>query len=285
MQPAQKAPALPANLAEALTKEVSEGKLELPILPEVAHQVIRAISDDRMDARSLSEIIGRDQAMSAHLLRIANSAVYGGANPITSVQAAVSRLGMANLRQVAFLITAKSKVFSVRGFDTFVRQLFKHAFANALYCQAISQMRRKNADDGFMLGLMHDVGRPLLLQKIVDLQTKMRVMVAKEAVLPALDEHHAWVGAELARRWAMNEGMLLTIRHHHDPEPPSTCAESVFTVQTADLLTHYALGEREVTILTVRDSPIPEKLGLSKAEVEVLLARSENIRKASNELV
>ena len=65
--------ALPTNLCEYLETRIASGALELPILPQVASQVLAMSTSDDTNARSLAELLHRDQAIAAHVLRVANS--------------------------------------------------------------------------------------------------------------------------------------------------------------------------------------------------------------------
>lgn len=275
---------LPPPIAQALAADLESGNIDIPLLPEVASQVMSAIADEKSDAKTLAGVISRDQAMSAHLLRVANSAMYGRGNAITTVQQAVSRLGMGNLRQVAFLITCKSKLFTVKGYDTEVRQLFRLAFGSALYAQHIATLKRKNGEDAFLSGLMHDVGRTILLQKISELSARLKCPVKKETLMPLLDAMHPLVGGALASKWNLGEGLGQAILHHHEEEPPPECRETVRVIQLADLLARFTMNEPEITELTIQRHRGAVELDLSVNDVTILVAKREAIRLAMNEM-
>lgn len=227
--------------------------MDLPLLPEVASQVVQATSNENTSPRELAELVRRDQAMAAHLLRIANSPLYGGSVQIVSVQQAVARLGIAQLREIAVLISMKSRVFDVQGFEEEVRSIFKHALSSAMFGQAIAKLRRANVEEGFLCGLLHEVGRPVLVQKIIELARSFDLAVPKDLVLAATEQDHPVVGNELARRWKLADKLALTILHHRDLEPPQACRDAAFTTQLSDAFAKWLLdGAAEDTVRTHR---------------------------------
>ena len=82
------------QLYTTIINDLETGKLVLPTLPEVALKVREVANDPNISANQLAEVISTDAALSARLIKIANSPLYGGRNEVVSVQTAVSRLGI-----------------------------------------------------------------------------------------------------------------------------------------------------------------------------------------------
>src|SRR5438105_2285173 len=109
-------PSLPAKVAASLAERIASGALELPVLPDVAARVVSQTNDANCDFKVVADGIRRDPAMATHLLRIANSALYRPRTQIVSLQHALSRLGTSAVREIALLISLKTRTFQVDGF-------------------------------------------------------------------------------------------------------------------------------------------------------------------------
>ncbi len=228
----------PVSLAAAVDDDLASGRLDLPLLPGVAQEVMAASTDD--GAKKLADIVRRDQAMAAHLLRMANSPLYRGTDPIVSVQHAVSRLGTGRIRELAMMVACQGRRFEAPGFETEVRSSFQHSLATALYAQEIARAKRSNVEEAFLSGLLHDMGRPLLLQKCVDIEARLHLGASRAEMLAVVDARHTEVGAKLAAHWALPERLVATVRDHHAADGTTQDA-GVYVVMLADTLAHFAL--------------------------------------------
>ncbi|MCA9642769.1 MAG: HDOD domain-containing protein, partial [Myxococcales bacterium] len=91
--PSLSADSIEAQMGRELERELLEGRLELPVLPLAAQEVVRAAGDPRVDAEQLAELIEEDPSLSAHLLRLANSSWFRARSEIGSLGQAVVRMG------------------------------------------------------------------------------------------------------------------------------------------------------------------------------------------------
>lgn len=276
------AAALPPAVLDRLGALIREHRLELPVLPEVAGQVVRLTADESCDARRLAELITRDQAMAGNLMRLVNSPLYAAGVPIVSLQQAVGRLGLKRIREVALVISCESKVFAVPGHEPRVRQLFRHAIAAAAFAQEIARSRRWNVEEAFLCGLLHDVGRPVLLQVLVDLHAVCGCTFVPAAADAAIDRLHAGIGSALVQHWELPARLSETIRHHHDPLNAPTASQTAIMTALADDLAHWLLGAdapgaRAVDEAALRSHPMLAQLNLYPEELDALLARGEAV--------
>lgn len=268
---------LPTELAEALQERVQSGTLKLPLLPAVPMEVSRLASSEKNDVRAIADVIQRDQSMAAHLLRLANSPLYRGKVPMVTVQQAVARLGSSRIREAAMMIACQAGVFRVAGFEREVRSQFQHSIACALFAQAIARQRRANVEEAFLAGLMHDVGRPMLLQALIDLQQELGYALERETVLSGSDQDHTTVGAALGRAWDMSRRITDTIEQHHSSEPLPSCSELVRTVQLADALAHHLLEPDTTPLESVTGHAALAALEIYPDALADLLSRGELI--------
>ncbi len=135
-----------AALGARVRERAWAGKLELPMLPEVVQRLLVAVSDERSDARQMADLVRRDPTIAAHLLRVANSAIYAPREPIVSVQQALARLGTSAIRQILLVISCQTRAFRVKGREAEIRRELDAALSCACFAQEIARLR--DGDDG-----------------------------------------------------------------------------------------------------------------------------------------
>ena len=248
---------------------ISDAELSLPLLPEVATQILALADRPDCNAGDLAELLRRDPALSAHVMRVAGSPLYAGATKVVSLQQVIGRLGFATITQIALVVATRMRVFEVGGFEDVVRATFRHSLATALFAQDIARMRRSTVDVAFLAGLMHDLGRPLALQALVDSHRELAVPIERDSALAAADEHHAQLAGTLIDHWGLPGRVAEAVRLHHTP----LGHELATTVALADRLAHGLDGE------ATRGEEYAAALNLYPEDVAVLVAKSEMIAK------
>ena len=196
----------------------------LPSLPVTVVALGDAISDDRCTVDRILGILSKDPPLSATMLRLANSVMYGGEQEVRDLRSAVLRLGfdaLLNLGRTAAVIR------TLRGSKHLnAVQLWQHSVAVGLVAKGICRMIRQNhlGEPAFMAGLLHDIGKIALdlcfpeeyAPVVQAIQDGMHTVDAERELLGIT---HAQVGAELAIQWNFPETLKDAILTHHDPEP------------------------------------------------------------------
>ena len=228
---------VPAAIRSELESRLSAGSLELPLLPGVAMEITSAAAKEDADARTIADMLKRDAALSAHVLRIVNSPVYSPRAQIVSLQQAVARVGAVKIREIALIIACRTGVFKAKGYEQEIDQVFKHSIGTALFAQEIARNTRNNVEDAFLCGLLHDVGRPVLLQALLTLLREAKVLATRNAVLELVSELHEAAGSALARAWALPETVIVALGKHHTSSPDQE-STPVRIVSLADRFAH-----------------------------------------------
>jgi putative nucleotidyltransferase with HDIG domain len=270
------------ELRGELERRLSDGSLELPLLPGVAMEVTSAAAREDTDARVLADILKRDAAMAAHVLRVVNSPVYSPRAQIVSLQQAVGRVGSAKIREIALIIACRAGVFKVKGYEAEVDQVFKHSVATALFAQEIARQTRNNVEEAFLCGLLHDVGRPVLLQALLEAARQRSSSATREELLGLVSEIHCRGGAALAAAWTLPDSVAQAIANHHSPS--SEHAASVHITALADVLAHALLDAPELDPAAVRGHVALTKLEIYPDVLSKILARAESVRQAAEVL-
>jgi putative nucleotidyltransferase with HDIG domain len=267
--------ALPPAAQDWLNQQLQRDA-DLPVLPEAAARVITLCDDDDADARKIEGVLSRDPALTASVLKVANSSLYGAKDPIVSLQQAVSRLGLATVRNLALSASLQGRVFDVRGRESQVAEVWEHCSTAGVFAREIARRLRRNVEAAFLCGLVHDVGRPIVLQALVRMP-KDRGVLSEEQIQRALDEHHAPVGAQLVAQWGLGEFTAAAVLHHHDPEQAAPYEDDARLTRLADLLAHWAILPGSSAEDFPADDPAILGLNLYPDDVDEILALRERV--------
>jgi len=275
---AESAGGVPDAVRADLEGKLSAGTLELPLLPGVAMELTSVAAKEDVDARTIADMLKRDPALSAHVLRIVNSPLYSPRAQIVSLQQAVARVGVGKIREIALVIACKTGVFKAKGYEREIDLVFKHSIACALFAQEIARSTRNNVEDAFLCGLLHDVGRPVLLQALLTLLQKARAVTDREAVLGLVTELHESAGSALAKAWTLPDTVATALAKHHSPNAAEESIP-VRIVSLADAFAHKIL-ESELTAESVTGHPALAALEIYPDVLDKLVKRAGVVKVA-----
>ena len=199
---------------------------DLPSLPAVVMELLNSIDQEEVDIAVLAKKVSHDQALTAKTLRLANSSLFGLQVKVTTIQQAITFLGFQSTRN---LITAAAVTgcFADKLCPGFDHKLFwRHSIATAACAKVLARHMRFNQDYAFTAGLLHDIGRlvlvssfPELYQQVLEYQRE-HDCYALEAERAILGIDHVEAGLALAEHWNFSDTMRLAIGGHHEPEKP-----------------------------------------------------------------
>lgn len=149
-----------------LFKDLLSGDLKLPSLPDVAQRIQQAFADNLVTAETVGVIIQSDPVITAKMIMVANSALYGGRAPIESLQQAVVRLGLENTRKLVMTYVVKdlfnSKTLEMRAH---MQVVWKHSMHVASLCRLLAdRLDGFDVEQAQLAGLVHDIGEVAILQ-------------------------------------------------------------------------------------------------------------------------
>lgn len=217
---------------------------DLPTLPAIAMEVNKMLLDDDTTINKLSDTIEKDQAMVSKLLKLVNSAFFGLRGKISNISHAVVVLGFNTIRN-AVVSTSIIDAFSIKeGLDGFdITEFWKHSLAVAVTSKSLAEKTGiQFADDFFVGGLLHDMGKMVLLQHFKDLFHKVWRTVKEnnqsfyEAEKNQIQIDHAQIGGYLARKWQLPMALVDAIRNHHDVGLNANDINLSMIVHAADII-------------------------------------------------
>jgi HD-like signal output (HDOD) protein len=271
-------------IEQALIERIGNGKIELPLLPSVATQILAMVNNPDSDAAKLAGLIHRDQALAAHVLRIANSPAYMPRMPIVSLQHAVSMLGLTLLSEIAFTVSLKAGTFAAPGYESRMQFLWKHSLASGVYAKEVAKIRRLNMESAYVCGLLHAVGKPVVLNACVSLSTELKVPLEPDLLDTLIEAHHVPLGIQLADRWQLPKQARESIAHYRQYDQAESFKQEVMMACVADRLATFLLDSASLDEGSLREHQAFTDLNLYPKDVDVLVAANDRVMKVVDSL-
>lgn len=225
------------------TREILEKVDALPPFPAVIHKALALLQDPLVSAERIVESVRFDQAITANVLKLCNSALLGGMQRISSLKDALVRIGNKPLIRVILSVGGSDVLQKeVPGYDLERGALWRHSALCALLCESLCDVvGYGKKDKAFTAGLLHDVGKVVLSEFVGREYGKIRdaAIAGNITFLDAesgiLGMNHAEAGARLGEKWNFDAELVNAIRHHHDPAKGDPSA-LLFLVHLSDVL-------------------------------------------------
>lgn len=255
---------------------------DLPTLPAVVYELNRIINDPMSSTSDVENIMSNDLALTAKVLRLANSAYYAIPGGVTSLQRAIAYIGYDTVNQLALsasIINALDSKESV-GFDA--RAFWKHSLGVAMAAEVIAnEVKYKTPSDLFTCGLVHDMGKIALLlitkEQFTDTikyaaENKLSLVEAEETLDCARHNH---IGFQLATKWRLPYQIQISIANHHQKDPMMRGGLS----QEANLVVDVVfLANLLIHALQFGNSGHQKVMGLPKDVLDRLSINQDNLR-------
>ena len=198
---------------------------ELRPLTNNVKRLIRALDDPGLSAAIAADLVGLDQAMAAHVLRLANSVYVGYRSSCGTLREAVMRIGTKRLKTLALGVVVTGPLSEpMDGYRFAKEELWRHSLATATIAHWLAvALRYPDPEEAYVAGLIHDIGKLVLDQHVeaayedvVDIvrQDGLEVWQVEQATF-GID--HANVGGLIAREWQFPEKLVSAVQFHHSP--------------------------------------------------------------------
>jgi|LakMenEpi03Aug12_release.lakeMendotaPanAssembly.Ray.scaffolds.fasta_scaffold13011_7 putative nucleotidyltransferase with HDIG domain len=258
------------ELDARLQARLEAGELRLPMLAQTATEVVAICSDSSCDAGRLTRLILRDPSLAAHALKVANSGAYSPTEPIVSLQQAISRLGFSTLCDIAIGISMRNQIRVPPGQEARMRALWTHSTLAGAWAREIARLRRRNAEGAFLCGLLHDIGKPVVLTEALSVADQLGVSPDQDQLECWMHRHHEQAGARTLNSWKLPLWMSQAVLHHHAPDPSDEHVEFARTAQLADLLAHASRSADPAVDALLREHPVLADLDLYPEDLDTL---------------
>ncbi len=255
---------------------------DLPAMPHVASKVLELSSDPDTSASLLQQVIADDQAMTARILKIANSAMYACSRRIKTLSEAIVMLGFNSIRSLVVTSAARN-LYTSGGVRMGLKErlLWEHSIGTAFACRLLVAERHPALmEEAFLAGLMHDIGKLVLNLQLPDrfeeivqiVYNENRTFETTERELLGFD--HAQVGALLVNKWKLAPILEEVIGLHHSPEQFASGHPLLLFLDLANQICHQCgIGFLEQPDIDLCATSSGRALGLTPAELAALTAQ------------
>lgn len=233
------------EFVEAVRDDLRANRIYLPTLPALALEALLIINDVDSSAADLEKVISRDAALTARLIRYANSPLYRGLNTITSIKPAITRIGFQRVKNAVYAVSMK-EVFrtSVKEIEKRMDDLWSHSVKVGAQAAILAKAQPGlDADVALVAGLVHDIGHiPLLIKacKYEELINKPEVF---DKILLKL---HTQLGGSILKLWKFDDSVIAAAAEHENltRDPGDAPVDYVDVVQVANILSYEGTAHR-----------------------------------------
>ncbi|PTN38910.1 HDOD domain-containing protein [Desulfonatronum sp. SC1] len=258
-------------------EDIVQQELELASHPDILRHILQASSDPLASAAYVAEVVGKDVALSAKLLKVVNTPYYGFPQKVDTISRAIVLLGQEKVAGLALGISVINMFQGAQGEMLDMVGFWKHSVACGIVGMVLAaHCNEQDKEHFFVAGLLHDVGRLIMLKNRV--QAVQSIFSESRGLKVALHDlekarwgfDHASLAELVLEKWQLPDNLLLAVRYHHSPGACGYARDAVM-VHVADFLAHsLALGDSGATLVPPLDNHAWESLGLSKNVLPVL---------------
>jgi len=270
-------------------------KIELlkPI-SSVGNRVMEIIYDPTSSLRDMVEVIQYDQSITANVLKICNSSYFGFRQKISSIQQAVSLIGMDKIANLIIMENSSNSFTGAQsGYDLEEGELWRYSVASALIAQDIADKKHlSDISHLFTSALLKDIGKVVLNTYIKDSFNHIINLVENnnysftEAEKEIIGFDHAELGARIAEKWDFNPATVNIIRNHHDPNKAAMNDLSIPVVYLADsicMMIGIGVGSDGLSYRYYQD--VIDRLQVTDIDIQFIIADFWEKLKSIEELV
>jgi putative nucleotidyltransferase with HDIG domain len=236
----------------------------LPVLPEMANRILRLAETPNVSIKEIADEIQKDPAITLRILKVINSSFYAMRREVTSVQQAVTLLGIQQVRNLVVTLLVVNRFHEPPNALYTLASFWNHSLGVALVSQILSKkLGFAGQSDLYLAGLLHDIGKIIFQVYFPDELTKAKEYIDAQhcdmyqAEQDVFGFTHAELGAWVAKEWNLPKVLQLGIQYHHDAlASPDPLFSSL--LQVADQITKARLfavyGDQNVD-LVFEDEP------------------------------
>ena len=216
---------------------------DLPPLPLALQRLLQMVQHEIGSLKDLEKVIRYDQALSARILRLANSAFFGCRGKTNTLARALILIGLEQAKRICLCALLLELFSSGTILEPQERErIWKHAFATARMASEVAAKRRwVSPDEAYLLGLLHDLGKLIMAlhfrehyQAISELARHRKVPTW--CVESEYGMSHAVIGKWVAVKWSFPEVFHKVIEFHHHPDRSPTFKSEVKLIHLANVL-------------------------------------------------
>jgi len=227
---------------------------ELPTLPSTVTRLLTLFEDKRSNASLITEVILKDPALAAKILKVANSAYYGFSQKISDLERAVALLGNNMVKSLAVSIGVMKSLPSKNKTSISGKELWYHSVTVAILLREIGKRlyNEKDSEHLFILGLLHDVGMVVFDQffseNFQEVLNEAQFVDRKDLYKieqKVFGYDHGEVGGMLLTRWNFPSIISLSVTNHHHSFSEKDLTKEIALLKLGDIISHFDTQAKE----------------------------------------
>jgi HD-like signal output (HDOD) protein len=258
-----------------LAAELSHGTVELPCFPDVIMRIHQALMDPRTTPERAVQIVGTEPHLVARLMQTANSATFNVAgNPVHDLRTAMTRLGQQLVQSVA-MTCAVQQMKAAPALQPIAEQLtalWRACIAVASLSQVIARRTKVNADEAFLTGLMHGIGRLYIMVRAVEHTGEMR----EEDLLDQVADWHPSIGKVILENWGFSDRLSAAVGAQAEYQRPLRGEADLTDVLIASIWLARCLSMPLPRTIDLEGVSSFSRIGLSPLESDAILSHAEH---------
>lgn len=209
------------SLAGVIKDMVDADRVKLPVHPKVVQQVFTCLATENPDSKQLWGLAARDPALLCNLFRAANSSFFAGLKKTITVEEAVTRLGAGNAVQIIEKACRESENYKQGELlKRYMPHLWQHAHGCALGAKWLANHcgYQGLAEQAYLAGLLHDIGKQFLLAALEEISTsdKFGMDLSDQLIREVISTMHVEQGIRLFEEWNLPEVYKEVVADHHE---------------------------------------------------------------------
>lgn len=242
----------------------------LPVLSQAASHILRLVDNPDVSSHQVEAAIQKDSAITAKILKVANSAFYGSEG-VPTVGRAVSVIGMNTVQSLVVGITFQQMAANKMECTNFGKlEFWRHSLAVATAARIIGKLTMASkAEELYCAGMMHDIGL-LVMDRFLPKEFETNLKLCEQTKVPlfqienkTLGYDHCTVGGLLAEKWSLTKIIKHAIQFHHNPKLDGDYYETTCVISAADALAHQSGFTNSAPAVSYEvDHEVAEAIGL-----------------------
>ncbi|MFT5420676.1 MAG: HD-like signal output (HDOD) protein [Candidatus Endobugula sp.] len=266
------------SIANQLAAAIAAKDISVPVLPDVTYRVFSLTQSSDSDAEKLAKVIQSDPTLGGHVIRIANSAAYTPNSNLVSLQQAITRLGMIEISNIAISTSLNSRIFKAPGYEKNIAAIWHHSLVTAVWSKEIARSLRTNVEAAFLCGLLHSIGKAVILQTIADFRSSNDSIMGEYDLQKLFDEYESLIAQVVADEWGLPLIIAEAMTHYKQFNEAPTAKEIPAIVLFASQIANHMIDPELYPLETVSTSRALEVVNLYPDEVSTLLNKVETVK-------
>ena len=251
----------------------NEDQAKIPMLPAHVRELAELAFDPEVSAKRIAATVAKDPVLAMQVIRMANSAASASATTITDINDAVVRLGTQSVRNTVVAGCLNAQLVDPRVYGTRGQEIVDHSLGTALLASTLAK-RHGTSGEMFLGGLLHDIGKLLILKLAHDVRENSDNAPMQHEVDAVIIDRHAQMGGWLAGRWSMPTALGDPIVWHHDPEWAEDHTSAAIIYSANRLAHRYGFGCEPDASDELLADPILAEIGMDEMRLAALDAEA-----------